>query len=57
MVTPKLLVPHNSYDLRYYSGGSSLSQNKLLQLILEYIYILKYLQSNFIGKILFYGNS
>ena len=31
------------------SGGSSVSQNKLLQLILGYIYILKYLQSNFIG--------
>ena len=32
-----------------YSGGSSVSQNKLPQLILGYIYILKYLQSNFIG--------
>ena len=31
------------------SGGSSVSQNKLPQLILEYNYILKYLQSNFIG--------
>ena len=31
------------------SGGSSGSQNKLPQLILGYIYILKYLQSNFIG--------
>ena len=31
------------------SGGSSVSQNKLLQLILGYIYILKYLQSIFIG--------
>ena len=31
------------------SGGSSVSQNKLLQLILGYIYILKYLQSNLIG--------
>ena len=31
------------------SGGSSVSQNKLLQLIIGYIYILKYLQSNFIG--------
>ena len=30
-------------------GGSSVSQNKLPQLILGYIYILKYLQSNFIG--------
>ena len=39
------------------SGGSSVGQNKLLQLILGHIYILKYLQSNFIGKILFFGNS
>ena len=31
------------------NGGSSVSQNKLPQLILGYIYILKYLQSNFIG--------
>ena len=31
------------------SGGSSVGQNKLLQLILGYIYILKYLQSNLIG--------
>ena len=31
------------------SGGSSVSQNKLPQLILGYIYILKHLQSNFIG--------
>ena len=31
------------------SGGSSVSQNKLPQLILGYIYILKYLQSSFIG--------
>ena len=31
------------------SGGSSVSQNKLPQLILGYIYILKYLESNFIG--------
>ena len=31
------------------SGGSSVSQNKLPQVILGYIYILKYLQSNFIG--------
>ena len=36
------------------SGGFSVGQNKLLQLILGYIYILKYLQSNFIGKILFF---
>ena len=32
-----------------HSGGCSVSQNKLPQLILGYIYILKYLQSNFIG--------
>ena len=38
-------------------GESSVGQNKLLQLILGYIYILKHLQSNFIGKILFFGNS
>ena len=31
------------------SGGSSVSQNKVPQLILGYIYILKYLQSNLIG--------
>ena len=31
------------------SGGSSVSQNKLPKLILGYIYIFKYLQSNFIG--------
>ena len=31
------------------SGGSSVSQNKLPQLILGYFYIIKYLQSNFIG--------
>ena len=30
-------------------GSTSVSQNKLPQLILGYIYILKYLQSNFIG--------
>ena len=34
---------------KFASGKSSVSQNKLLQLILGYIYILKYLQSNFIG--------
>ena len=34
---------------RVYSSGSSVSQNKLPQLILGYIYILKYLESNFIG--------
>ena len=33
----------------YCSGGSSVRQNELPQLILGYIYILKYLQSNFIG--------
>ena len=32
-----------------YSGGSSVGQNKLLHLILGYIYIIKYLQSNFIS--------
>ena len=32
------------------SGGSSVSLNKLPQLILGYIYILKYLQSNFIVR-------
>ena len=31
------------------SGGSSVTQNKLPQLVLGYIYTLKYLQSNFIG--------
>ena len=31
------------------SGGSSVGQNKLLQLILGYIYILKCLQSSLIG--------
>ena len=36
------------------SGGSSVSQNELPQLILGYIYILKYLQSNFISYILFF---
>ena len=39
---------------QYSSGGSSVSQNKIPQLILGYIYILKYLQSNFIGQILFF---
>ena len=38
-----------SYTNLKYSRGSSVSQNKLPQLILGYIYILKYLQSNFIG--------
>ena len=41
------------FTTRYYdvcSGGSSVSQNKLPQLILGYIYNLKYLQSNFIGR-------
>ena len=36
-------------EVKQISGGSSVSQNKLPQLILGYIYILKYLQSNFIG--------
>ena len=38
------------FDVFANSGGSSVSQNKLPQLI----YILKYLQSNFIGRILFF---
>ena len=42
---------------QYSCGGSSVSQNKLPQLILGYTYILKYLQSNFIGQILFFWNS
>ena len=37
------------YQITTDSGGSSVSQNKLLQLILGYIYILKHLHSNFIG--------
>ena len=41
-VVPDLMMSVNS-------GGSSVSQNKLPQLILGYTYILKYLQSNFIG--------
>ena len=41
---------YNLYNnISIYSGGSSVSQNKLPQLILGYIYILKYLQGNFIG--------
>ena len=48
-------VPDHRYTvLGRGSGGSSVGQNKLLQLILGYIYILKHLQSNFIGKILFF---
>ena len=47
----------NIYEVSGFSGGSSVGQNKLLQLILGYIYISKQLQSNFIGKILFFGNS
>ena len=39
------------------SGGSSVSQNKLQQLIFEYIYIPKYFKSNSIGRILFFRNS
>ena len=41
-------------EMKKYSGGSSVSQNKLPQLIVGYIYILKYLQSNSIGYILFF---
>ena len=37
------------FDPLGFSGGSSVCQNKIPQLILRYIYILKYLQSNFIG--------
>ena len=36
-----------------YSGGSSVGQNKLLQLILGYIYILKHLQA--ISLVRFYS--
>ena len=43
-VRPAMNLPHEII-----SGGSSVSQNKLPQLILGYICILKYLQSNFIG--------
>ena len=39
-----------------YTSGD-VGQNKLLQFILGYIYILKHLQSNFIDKILFFGSS
>ena len=44
-----LLPIVRQYIIQIVSGGSSVSQNKLPQLILGYIYILKYLQSNFIG--------
>ena len=44
-----LLLFEESGKLVMHSGGSSVSQNKLPQLILGYIYILKYLQNNFIG--------
>ena len=43
----KYCTGKNATDM--FSGGSSVSQNKLPQLILGYIYILKYLQSKFIG--------
>ena len=42
-------IRQNTKHVTKTSGGSSVSQNKLLQLILGYIYILKYLQSNIIG--------
>ena len=38
-----------SIEFLEFSGGSSVSQNKLQQPILGYIYISKYLQSDFIG--------
>ena len=47
--TIQVYIKFNLLAFRRYSGGSSVSQNKLPQLILGYIYILKYLQSNFIG--------
>ena len=37
------------FDPLGFSGGSSVCQNKLPLLILRYIYVLKHLQSNFIG--------
>ena len=40
------IMQGNSYNSFESSGGSSVSQNKLPQLVLGYIYILKYLQSN-----------
>ena len=55
IVLPKALrsqamkVAHEDHARVTRSGGSSVSQNKLPQLILGYIYILKYLQNNFIG--------
>ena len=46
----KFPVPLKHFALAFDSGGgSSISQNKLPQLILGYVYILKYLQRNFIG--------
>ena len=49
VVCPTLTKIFNSSLHAVSSGGSSVSQNKLPQLVLGYIYILKYLQSNFIG--------
>ena len=50
MLSCEVFLPENKIKYTVlYSGGSSVGQNKLLQLILGYIYILKYLQSNFIG--------
>ena len=56
-ISPVQYSPSASLIQMINSGGSSLGQNKLPQLILGCIYILKHLQSNFIGKILFFGNS
>ena len=57
--SPQYAVRYGNAEVNHFplSGRSSVGQNKLLQLILGYIYVLKHLQSNFIGKILFFGNS
>ena len=47
-------VYYRSSNDVYSSGGSSVGQNKLLQLVLGYIYILKCLQSN-ISLVRFYS--
>ena len=46
LATPLIIGEH---DYERSNGGSSVSQNKLPQLIPVYIYILKCLQSKFIG--------